>query len=239
MSVNQLITSTGTSALWVGFVCMALSALVFAYYAYTAGAKSRIFNYLSAAIVTIASLAYLVMALGNSQVSSANGRDFLWARYADWLLTTPLLLLDLGLLSGAPLVEVTWAIFCDVIMVLAGYAAVVSKGEGANWPLFIFGMVVFAPILHSLFVTFKEAAHMKGIKTANLYSNLSWLMAVTWCAYPIIWAAGEGSQSVSVDTETILYVIFDVTAKCVFGFVLVSGHAHIQADEAAAGLIHH
>ncbi len=37
----------------------------------------------------------------------------------------------------------------------------------------------------------------------------------------------------SVDVETILYAIFDVTAKCIFGFVLVVGHASINDEEAA------
>ena len=41
---------------------------------------------------------------------------------------------------------------------------------------------------------------------------------------------GEGSQLVSVDVETILYAIFDVTAKCIFGFILVAGHNFV-ADE--------
>jgi bacteriorhodopsin len=62
-------------------------------------------------------------------------------RYADWLLTTPLLLLDLGLLVGASNVDIGWIVFCDVIMVVAGFAGVVSTGTNAAWPLFIFGSV--------------------------------------------------------------------------------------------------
>jgi hypothetical protein len=55
-------------------------------------------------------------------------------------------------------------------------------------------MVAFVPVLHALLVTFKEAANYRGPKTAALYSKLAILMAVTWSAYPIIWAIGEGSQ---------------------------------------------
>ncbi len=40
----------------------------------------------------------------------------------------------------------------------------------------------------------------------------------------------------SVDVETILYAIFDVTAKCIFGFVLVMGHASIHDEEEAVTL---
>jgi bacteriorhodopsin len=38
---------------------------------------------------------------------------------------------------------------------------------------------------------------------------------------------------VSVDVETILYAIFDVTAKCIFGFILVLGHSSINDEEEA------
>jgi len=39
---------------------------------------------------------------------------------------------------------------------------------------------------------------------------------------------------VSVDVETILYAVFDVTAKCVFGFILVEGHAALEDDKVAS-----
>ncbi len=37
--VSPTLSSTGTAALWVGFACMTLSALVFAYYCYTASSS--------------------------------------------------------------------------------------------------------------------------------------------------------------------------------------------------------
>jgi len=235
---SSTLSSSGTTALWIGFVCMALSALIFVYYSYSASSKnSKMYNYITAAVVIIASLAYLVMALGGSQiVAGSSQREFLWVRYADWLLTTPLLLLDLGLLVGATHADIGWVVFCDIIMVVAGFAGVVSTGKDAAWPLFIFGMLAFVPVLYALLATFKEAASYRGPKTAALYSKLAIIMAVTWSAYPIIWAIGEGSQAVSVDVETILYAIFDVTAKCIFGFVLVMGHASIHDEEEAVRL---
>jgi len=69
-------------ALWVGFACMTISALVFLFITYTSKHKSAtLFNYLTTAVVSIASLAYLIMALGNSSFAVAGGRQFLWIRY--------------------------------------------------------------------------------------------------------------------------------------------------------------
>lgn len=66
-------------------------------------------------MVSIASLAYLIMALGNSHISVANGRGFLWVRYADWAATTPLLLADLGLLVGASYADIAWIILAECV----------------------------------------------------------------------------------------------------------------------------
>jgi len=76
-----------------------------------------------------------------------SGRDFLWARYADWAFTTPLLLIDLGLLAGVSLSEIYFIVLCDILMVVAGFAGAVSTGAYAAWPLFIFGCVA-AGALH-------------------------------------------------------------------------------------------
>jgi len=190
-----------------------------------------VYNYLTTAVVTIAALAYLTMALGGTQVSVAGGRPFLWIRYADWVLTTPLLLLDLGLLAGAPLVDIGWVVFMDVIMVVAGVAGVLSTGTGAAWPLFTFGCFAFFPVLYALVVTFSAAAKARGPKTASLYSKLAVLMAVTWTAYPVIWVVAEGAQLATPDAETVAYAIFDVIAKCVFGIILVLGHGAIEDEE--------
>ena len=174
-------------------------------------AKAKATNYITTAVVTIASLAYLVMALGRSDIPVTNGRAFLWVRYADWAATTPLLLLDLGLLAGASPVDIAWVVLCDLLMIAAGFAGSTSSGYNAAWPLFAFGMAAFVPVLHALAVTFPAAARLRGPNAASLFNKLAVIMAVTWSAYPLIWATGEGSQWSSVDQETIAYAAMDIT----------------------------
>lgn len=61
-------------------------------------------------------------------------RQVLWARYVDWALTTPLLLLDLGLLAGLSGVHLLSAIVADVIMILTGlFAAFGSEHTAQKW----------------------------------------------------------------------------------------------------------
>jgi len=45
-------------------------------------------------------------------------RQIYWARYVDWAITTPLVLLDLTVLAGLPGAEIILAVFADVAMIL-------------------------------------------------------------------------------------------------------------------------
>lgn len=47
-------------------------------------------------------------------------RPFYYARYIDWFLTTPLLLLDLMLLAKVDRTRTLLVIFLDIVMVLTG-----------------------------------------------------------------------------------------------------------------------
>lgn len=78
--------------------------------------SQRIFHYISAMLLWTATIAYFAMGsnLGqvpilaqftrpdSSQVREAGTREIFYARYIDWFVTTPLLLLDLMLTAGMP-----------------------------------------------------------------------------------------------------------------------------------------
>ncbi len=80
---------------------------------------------------SIAASSYLTMffGFGLTEVELVNGRviDVYWARYADWLFTTPLLLLDIGLLAGASNRDMASLITIDAFMIVTGLAATLMK----------------------------------------------------------------------------------------------------------------
>src|SRR5271163_1832983 len=53
-------------------------------------------------------------------------REVYWVRYVDWLLTTPLLLIDLGLLAGLNGASLFSVIVADITMILCGLFAALS-----------------------------------------------------------------------------------------------------------------
>ena len=48
-------------------------------------------------------------------------RQIYWARYIDWAITTPLLLIELTVLAGLPGIEILLLIFADIAMILFVY----------------------------------------------------------------------------------------------------------------------
>jgi bacteriorhodopsin len=229
-------------ALWTGFGFMLFSTIVFmGMTLLNTNTKRAPFFYLTTSITTIAAAAYLVMALGGSAITiGTEGREFLWVRYADWAFTTPLLLLDLGLLAGATLPEIGFVVIMDLIMIATGFAGAVSSGHHATWPLFVFGLVAFIPVLNFLARTLPERAAQAGPAVAATYRSLSFITVALWSLYPIVWATSEGSAKDSYtyymkpDQEVICYTVLDICAKCVFGFILLSAH---NAMDAAPGVV--
>jgi len=65
-------------------------------------------------------------------------RQVYWARYVDWALTTPLILLDLALLAGMSGASILIAILADVIMCLTGlFAAFGHERKGSKWGWYV------------------------------------------------------------------------------------------------------
>merc|ERR1711990_1200936 len=116
-----IVGDAGRAGLWVAFVCMAAPCLFFWHKASKKPAGQRKFEYLSFTINAIASLAYLTMAMGYG-ATAVNGQQFFYARYIDWTLTTPLMLLDLILLGypKCPTETICHILSIDVLMIISG-----------------------------------------------------------------------------------------------------------------------
>ncbi len=69
----------------------------------------------------------MMMALQQGGIIVHHGTTvILWIRSVDYVLATPLLLLDLGLLAGAQADDLFLIITCDIVMIATGYWCVVA-----------------------------------------------------------------------------------------------------------------
>jgi bacteriorhodopsin len=195
-------------------------------------------------ITAIAFVNYLAMALGfgvTEVMVSGQALDIYWARYTDWFFTTPLLLLDLGLLAGASRNELATLVGLDAAMIgtgalatLTGDWAEVGLSTGAQrliwWGVSTAFLLV---LLYFLFGSLTSRAQQIGGSLQSKFATLRNLIVVVWLVYPVWWLVGtEGLGAVGLGVETAGFMVLDLVAKVGFGIVLLSSREVL--DQAAS-----
>ncbi len=231
--VNGVGEGTRT-VLWIVSAIMILGCFAFIAMTATASREKRHFFYASSFIVLVAATLYFAMASGYGTVVQ-NGHTFYFARYIDWVITTPLLLLDLALvaLPRFPGRNALLGIIIgsDVYMILTGLVASYIRSE-YRWAWYGASCVAFIGIVYIIVTQLAPAARQRDPLVTKLFTTLSGVLLVLWICYPIVWALGqEGFGVVSPFVEALLYGILDVCAKVGFGFILLSNRPALERVE--------
>ncbi len=225
--------SSGTQLwLWIAFIGMTLGSVVFGLKAASQRRKEGMeFALVSFFITLWAATIYLSMILGETVLFDFKGQHTLfWGRYLDWIVTTPLLLLDLGVIAGARPKLIAGVIAADVFMVVTGMLAAL-EGSPTNYLWYVISCGAFLAILGALLTEFSTTARHRNGKVNRLFQKLRNTLIALWFCYPIVWILGaEGFRVFSVETETACYAILDLCAKVGFGFILTSASQDVLAQ---------
>jgi bacteriorhodopsin len=217
-------------SLWIGTAGMGLGALYFLWHGWSVRDPDEQEYYVITIFVpAIAAASYFSMATGFGVVSFDAGTGMgetviYWARYADWLFTTPLLLLDLCLLAEADRTTIYTLIGIDLFMVGTGVAgALVRSGQTIRVVWWAISTGALLVLLYFLFETLSEQANRLSGERAALFARLRNLTIALWLCYPVIWILGtEGGIGLfGLGVETALFAVLDLSAKIGFGFLLV------------------
>ncbi|MGI4951481.1 MAG: bacteriorhodopsin-like [Janthinobacterium lividum] len=147
-------------------------------------------------------------------------------RYVDWLLTVPLLLIELILVMRLPREQtVRMAVklgFLAALMVILGYPGEVSATASGRWFWWAAAMIPFLIIVYDLFVGLRESISSQPESARGLISTARWLTILSWSFYPIVFilpmlglTGGGASTAVQVG-----YTIADIVAKALFGLFI-------------------
>jgi bacteriorhodopsin len=210
--------------LWIAFAGMVIGSVVFGLKAAAQRRKEGMeFALVSFFITLWAATMYLSMVLGETVLFDFKGQHTLfWGRYLDWVITTPLLLLDLGVLAGARPKLVAGVMGADVFMIVTGVIATL-EGSPTNYLWYVISCGAFLAILGALLTEFSVTARRRNGKINRLFQKLRNILIVLWIGYPIVWILGaEGFRVLNVEVETACYAILDLCAKVGFGFILTS-----------------
>ncbi len=187
------------------------------------------------AVPAIAVAAYALMALGVGEVQTQAGESVFLFRYIDWLLTTPLHVLYLGLLAGAAMGAIYRSIGLMALTIVLGFAGAMLSGV-LGWLLFLAGSVAFLGVIYYTMYDFDEAVQQKDDVTVALYRKLRAFLIVLWLIYPVLWLfAPVGIGLMNLETSALVISYLDVVAKVGFGLIALSGQLTVadNPDESA------
>jgi len=168
---------------------------------------------------------------GMVKIGSAEGAFNEAYRYVDWILTVPLLLVEviavLALARAASKSLMTRLIPASAAMIALGYPGEISTviSEKVIW-----GVLSTLPFLYILYVLFVELTKSLGNQpdgVAATVGRLRLLLIGTWGVYPLsylipmIITNPTMEQAAGLFTaRQVGYTVADVLAKCVFGITI-------------------
>ncbi len=163
-------------------------------------------------------------------------------RYADWLLTVPLLLIMLVLVIDLPRRQAQ--IRCFVLglqaaeMILLGYPGQISTDATTRWAWWGAAMVPFAIIIYQLYVTLAKSVRAQPEEARHLIVAARFLTVMIWCTYPVIYLLPMFGYTgaASVVLTQVGYAAADVAAKAVYGVMiyLIAARKSVPAVHAVA-----
>ena len=166
-------------------------------------------SYIIGAICTVAFANYLAINMKRFLVDEANNIDDNMARYIDWSITTPLLLVTI--LMNCNITNPTIYVFfiaLDVIMIYLGYLGATSKDPKSLYTFFGFSCFFYL-LIFALLLVFKPPL------------GLFFFLLFAWAIYPILWILHEMKRG-NITNQNYDYCIsaLDIFSKIGYGLIL-------------------
>ena len=147
-------------------------------------------------------------------------------RYVDWLLTVPLLLIELVLVmrlsSEETVRKSTRLALAAALMIVLGYPGEIATDNGTRALWGTLSAIPFLYIVYELFVGLGDAIKRQPEGARGLINTARWLTFGSWGFYPIVYMIPYTSLS-GASTETALqigYTIADLVAKAGVGVLI-------------------
>jgi len=216
----------------LGFVAMAAGTLYFVLERGDLKPEHRIAATYAGIITFIAAIMYWIMTdiVGFFDQSAGEIGATMPYRYIDWLLTTPLLLVEFGLIvaiaGAATKGFVSRLVIADIIMIVTGYLGEVGmEGEVSTIVWFVISSLAWLYIVYAVFQVKLDGMPAYAASAVKIMRRF---VMFGWAIYPIGTAVEEfmklsgADVSAAVAIAAIVYVIADVLNKVGFGMVAVN-----------------
>ena len=215
-----------TTLLAIYVACMAAGALLFFVWMQNPRGVPRWEYIVAIAIPVWSGLAYLAMAFGYGSVEVA-GQTTYWGRYADWIVTTPLLIGALWMTATTRADKSEHAdtlvalVAADVVMILCGLVGDLSVGP-ARYVFYAIGVAALGVVFAITWGPLRRIAEQDA-EVGRVFRIVAAYLAVFWVGYPLTWILGpSGLGVVSQPVDTALFVLLPVFSKVGFSILDLS-----------------
>jgi bacteriorhodopsin len=120
-------------------------------------------------------------------------------RYANWLVTTPLILIAILFANHSSLFLVLSVVILDLLVFGSRYLAVREPDIKKKWALFTVSCLL---LIHILYILLQQKNYRIAI----------YLTILIWILYPVVWAVEE-AQLLTEKVITCIYSVLDVITK--------------------------
>ena len=148
-------------------------------------------------------------------------------RYADWLITVPLLIIELLIVLGVAKQErrslMLKLVPATILMVGLGYPGEVANSNGAKWTFWVLAMLPFIYILRTLYSELQKAGQRETGAVATQIKNATYVLLTTWLVYPIayLFPIFDGESETLETLRQVGYTFADITAKGLYGLMIL------------------
>jgi bacteriorhodopsin len=193
---------------------MAMASLLFLYQQLSAKEeRSRLVFVIAFFCTAISCFSYFAMASGYGVFVTASGGLVFWARYVDWMITTPLSLVIISLVAQAKFEETFFVVLTDVLMVLCWlcFAVVAAPFKYVWWSA---GSLLFLVVALRLNAVAQDSEARIGPAAHDVLKTLTLIITAMWLGYPVMILLGaDGVGAVPTKAELGCLTLLDLSAK--------------------------
>ena len=166
-------------------------------------------------------ITYLMILSGSGRIL-LNGEEFIYIQYIEWIISTPIIIMNTANTLAASQPMVVSLILYDVLMIITGFCATVSSTIFWRYFFYIISSLYWIAIFRILF--FQQGIITKKLKEYEdvvlIFDRLMKITVFAWGVYPILFLVGPNGSLVSGSTGFLeVAVCLDVVAKGVWGFL--------------------
>jgi len=235
-TANTTLTTHGSDFYWAFFSLFAVSAIAFAVLSLRTDRANRIFYNLATAIMVITSVGYFTLAsnLGQTSILAeysskqlAGYREIFYARFIDYFLTLPLVVLSPLLLTDmlySHIAAVLFAVdFAVINMLIASLIPSVYK-----WAYYTFAIAAIFYVAFSLLFTGRRGA--VRLEVGAHYTITSGVIVLVFLLYPVAFGLSQGGNVISLDSEAVFFGVLDLILKPVLLAYFIYGTRNLVLE---------